>query len=179
MLLLLVEVNSPAVGTRQETLLSLGRVRYCSVANGTARGEPATSLGREPSRVREGSRAWGCVRASGVGELHDSACGEQLDVLVVDLSEAELLGVLPVNLGKAQCVRHPRPPLPVAQRGRRTEHYLNQPRRDARSPGSDRLGQRMRGRYYELTDEGRLQLDAVLQEAQSDARFRGLNWRFA
>jgi len=37
----------------------------------------------------------------------------------------------------------------------------------------------MRGRYYELTDEGRLQLDAVLQEAQSDARFRGLNWRFA
>ena len=34
-------------------------------------------------------------------------------------------------------------------------------------------------RYYELTDEGRLQLGAILQEAQSDARFRGLNWRYA
>lgn len=34
-------------------------------------------------------------------------------------------------------------------------------------------------RYYELTDEGRLQLDAILQQAQCDARFRGLNWRFA
>jgi len=34
-------------------------------------------------------------------------------------------------------------------------------------------------RYYELTDEGRLQLGAILQEAESDVRFRGLNWRFA
>ncbi len=34
-------------------------------------------------------------------------------------------------------------------------------------------------RYYELTDEGRLRLGAVLQEARSDARFRGLNWRYA
>ena len=34
-------------------------------------------------------------------------------------------------------------------------------------------------RYYELTDEGRLKLGAILQEARSDARFAGLAWRFA
>ncbi len=40
-------------------------------------------------------------------------------------------------------------------------------------------GKRPPRRYYELTDEGLLELGAVLQEAESDARFRGLNWRFA
>ncbi|MCA1707012.1 MAG: PadR family transcriptional regulator [Actinobacteria bacterium] len=34
-------------------------------------------------------------------------------------------------------------------------------------------------RYYELTDEGRLALGAVLEEARRDARFANLNWRFA
>ena len=34
-------------------------------------------------------------------------------------------------------------------------------------------------RYYELTDEGRLALGAILQQARSDARFAGLAWRFA
>ena len=34
-------------------------------------------------------------------------------------------------------------------------------------------------RYYELTDQGRLELGAVLQEARSDARFRSLIGRFA
>ena len=34
-------------------------------------------------------------------------------------------------------------------------------------------------RYYELTDKGRLELGAVLQQARSDARFAGLAWRFA
>ena len=34
-------------------------------------------------------------------------------------------------------------------------------------------------RYYELTDKGRRELGAVLQQARSDARFAGLAWRFA
>ncbi len=34
-------------------------------------------------------------------------------------------------------------------------------------------------RYYELTDDGRLALGAVLQEARTDARFTKLDWRFA
>jgi len=34
-------------------------------------------------------------------------------------------------------------------------------------------------RYYELTDEGKLCLGELLQEARTDARFTGLNWRFA
>ncbi|MGH3922755.1 MAG: PadR family transcriptional regulator [Pseudonocardiaceae bacterium] len=34
-------------------------------------------------------------------------------------------------------------------------------------------------RYYELTDEGRLALGAVLQAARRDARFADLRWRFA
>jgi PadR family transcriptional regulator PadR len=34
-------------------------------------------------------------------------------------------------------------------------------------------------RYYELTDEGRLALGAVLQQARCDARFTGLVGRFA
>jgi PadR family transcriptional regulator PadR len=34
-------------------------------------------------------------------------------------------------------------------------------------------------RYYELTDEGRIALGAILQEARSDARFRSLVGRFA
>lgn len=34
-------------------------------------------------------------------------------------------------------------------------------------------------RYYTLTDEGRLALGAVLQEARRDARFTGLIRRFA
>lgn len=38
---------------------------------------------------------------------------------------------------------------------------------------------RPRRRYYELTDEGRLALGAVLQEARRDARFTGLVERFA
>lgn len=33
-------------------------------------------------------------------------------------------------------------------------------------------------RYYELTDDGRLALGAVLQGARHDARFAGLRWRF-
>ncbi len=33
-------------------------------------------------------------------------------------------------------------------------------------------------RYYELTEEGRRELGAVLQEARRDARFAGLRWRF-
>lgn len=34
-------------------------------------------------------------------------------------------------------------------------------------------------RYYELTDDGRLALGAVLQEARTDTRFTKLDWRFA
>jgi PadR family transcriptional regulator PadR len=34
-------------------------------------------------------------------------------------------------------------------------------------------------RYYELTDKGRRELGAVLQQARSDVRFAGLAWRFA
>ncbi len=34
-------------------------------------------------------------------------------------------------------------------------------------------------RYYELTDEGRLALGAVLQEARLDSRFTSLRGRFA
>lgn len=34
-------------------------------------------------------------------------------------------------------------------------------------------------RYYELTDEGRVALGAVLEEARRDARFANLNWRLA
>ncbi|TDD91964.1 PadR family transcriptional regulator [Saccharopolyspora karakumensis] len=34
-------------------------------------------------------------------------------------------------------------------------------------------------RYYELTDKGRLELGAVLDQARSDARFRTLIGRFA
>ena len=34
-------------------------------------------------------------------------------------------------------------------------------------------------RYYELTDQGRLGLGAVLNEARRDARFDSLAWRFA
>jgi PadR family transcriptional regulator len=34
-------------------------------------------------------------------------------------------------------------------------------------------------RYYELTDDGRLALGAILQQARTDARFTNLNWRFA
>jgi PadR family transcriptional regulator, regulatory protein PadR len=34
-------------------------------------------------------------------------------------------------------------------------------------------------RYYELTDQGRRALGAILQEARSDARFADLRWRFA
>jgi PadR family transcriptional regulator, regulatory protein PadR len=40
-------------------------------------------------------------------------------------------------------------------------------------------GKRPPRRYYELTDEGRIQLGAHLQEARSDARFRSLVGRFA
>ena len=40
-------------------------------------------------------------------------------------------------------------------------------------------GKRPPRRYYELTDEGRLALGALLQEARSDARFRSLIGRFA
>lgn len=40
-------------------------------------------------------------------------------------------------------------------------------------PG-DIQGKRPPRRYYELTDEGHLQLGMVLQEARSDARFRDL-----
>ena len=34
-------------------------------------------------------------------------------------------------------------------------------------------------RYYELTDDGRLALGAILQDARTDARFTKLDWRFA
>ena len=34
-------------------------------------------------------------------------------------------------------------------------------------------------RYYELTDEGRLALGGVLQQARTEARFTGLIGRFA
>jgi PadR family transcriptional regulator PadR len=40
-------------------------------------------------------------------------------------------------------------------------------------------GKRPPRRYYELTDEGRLALGALLHEARSDARFRSLVGRFA
>src|SRR6266516_705507 len=40
-------------------------------------------------------------------------------------------------------------------------------------------GKRPPRRYYELTDEGRIELGALLQEAQSDARFRSLVGRLA
>jgi PadR family transcriptional regulator, regulatory protein PadR len=40
-------------------------------------------------------------------------------------------------------------------------------------------GKRPRRRYYELTEEGRIALGAVLEEARSDARFRSLVGRFA
>jgi PadR family transcriptional regulator PadR len=34
-------------------------------------------------------------------------------------------------------------------------------------------------RYYKLTDIGRVELGALLQNARRDARFSGLAWRFA
>ncbi len=34
-------------------------------------------------------------------------------------------------------------------------------------------------RYYELTDDGRLALGGVLQQARTEARFADLRWRFA
>ena len=34
-------------------------------------------------------------------------------------------------------------------------------------------------RYYELTDEGRLALGGVLQQARTEPRFADLRWRFA
>jgi PadR family transcriptional regulator PadR len=34
-------------------------------------------------------------------------------------------------------------------------------------------------RYYELTDQGRLELGAVLQQARHDTRFADLRWRLA
>jgi PadR family transcriptional regulator PadR len=40
-------------------------------------------------------------------------------------------------------------------------------------------GKRPPRRYYELTDEGRLALGGILQEARSDARFGSLVGRFA
>jgi PadR family transcriptional regulator PadR len=40
-------------------------------------------------------------------------------------------------------------------------------------------GKRPPRRYYELTDQGRRELGAVLQAAQNDARFRSLVGRFA
>jgi PadR family transcriptional regulator PadR len=40
-------------------------------------------------------------------------------------------------------------------------------------------GKRPPRRYYELTDEGRTALGALLQEARSDARFGALLGRFA
>jgi len=40
-------------------------------------------------------------------------------------------------------------------------------------------GKRPPRRYYELTDEGRLALGAILQEARHDARFRSLVGRLA
>jgi PadR family transcriptional regulator PadR len=40
-------------------------------------------------------------------------------------------------------------------------------------------GKRPPRRYYELTDEGRIELGALLQEARSDARFRSLVGRLA
>jgi PadR family transcriptional regulator PadR len=40
-------------------------------------------------------------------------------------------------------------------------------------------GKRPPRRYYELTDQGRIALGALLQEAQSDARFRSLVGRLA
>jgi PadR family transcriptional regulator PadR len=40
-------------------------------------------------------------------------------------------------------------------------------------------GKRPPRRYYELTDEGRLALGALLQKARNDARFRSLEGRFA
>ena len=40
-------------------------------------------------------------------------------------------------------------------------------------------GKRPPRRYYELTDEGRLALGGVLQQARTEARFAGLHWRFA
>ena len=40
-------------------------------------------------------------------------------------------------------------------------------------------GKRPPRRYYKLTDEGRLGLGAILQEARSDARFRSLVGRLA
>jgi len=40
-------------------------------------------------------------------------------------------------------------------------------------------GKRPPRRYYELTDEGRIELGGLLQEARTDARFRSLVGRFA
>jgi PadR family transcriptional regulator PadR len=40
-------------------------------------------------------------------------------------------------------------------------------------------GKRPPRRYYELTDEGKVELGALLQEARSDARFRSLVGRLA
>ncbi len=40
-------------------------------------------------------------------------------------------------------------------------------------------GKRPPRRYYELTDEGKIQLGALLQEARNDARFGALLGRFA
>ena len=40
-------------------------------------------------------------------------------------------------------------------------------------------GKRPPRRYYELTDQGRIELGALLQDARSDARFRALIGRYA
>jgi PadR family transcriptional regulator PadR len=44
---------------------------------------------------------------------------------------------------------------------------------------AQRSGKRPPRRYYELTDEGRIELGTLLHEARSDARFRALVGRFA
>lgn len=41
------------------------------------------------------------------------------------------------------------------------------------------IGGRPPRRYYELTDQGRLQLGSTLQSARSDARFQGLHLGWA
>lgn len=44
---------------------------------------------------------------------------------------------------------------------------------------SEITGKRPPRRYYELTDQGRMALGGVMQEAQRDVRFGGLMARFA
>ena len=70
--------------------------------------------------------------------------------------------------------RHPRRLYPILHR-MLDEGWLADGWEDPAQLG----GKRPPRRYYELTDEGKVELGALLQEARSDARFRSLVGRLA